>query len=154
MVAVPLVGMLIGSACFPAALPAFALPLMQGAAVAMAAARCHATALALWGGTATATAAHPLSAGTLVHMTALLLSALGGVTRAVLLVCIRRCYFWATSRALAALNGCLLLVAVATTACLDPPAVAAAPRAKLDPEVTILTTPRLYSPLHGYTHWG
>jgi len=132
VVAVPLVGMLLGSACFPEALPAYALPFMQGAAVAMAIARCHATALALVGITS------PVSAGTLVRMAALLLSALGGIVRAALLVGVERCYFWATSRALAALNGCLLLAAVVASLCLDPPSSTGPSYTKLTPEAGLV----------------
>ena len=105
VVAAPLLGMLLGSALFPAPLPAYVLPFVQGAAVAMAVARCHATASLL-------RAPSPASTDTMV----LLLSALGSVGRAALLVCFQRCYFWATSRALAALNGGLLLARL----CLEP----------------------------------
>ena len=119
--------MLLASALFPGPLPAYVLPFVQGAAVAMAVARCHATASLV-------RAPSPASTDTMV----LLLSALGSVGRAALLVCFQRCYFWATSRALAALNGGLLLARVVASLCLEPHS-----STKLGPEASVLAAASL-----------
>ena len=119
--------MLLGSALFPGRLPAYVLPFVQGGAVAMAVARCHATASLV-------RAPSPASTDAMV----LLLSALGSVGRAALLVCFQRCYFWATSRALAALNGGLLLARVVASLCLESHS-----STQLGPEASVLAAASL-----------
>jgi len=79
----------------------------------------------------------PRLGSTLVRMAAIVLSASGSVIHTAFLMSFTRCYFWATSRALAALNCCLL--AVATASCwLGEPAATPPMCSKLSPEAGIV----------------
>eukprot|EP00320_Phaeocystis_rex_P009039 CAMPEP_0119063624 /NCGR_PEP_ID=MMETSP1178-20130426/6906_1 /TAXON_ID=33656 /ORGANISM="unid sp, Strain CCMP2000" /LENGTH=691 /DNA_ID=CAMNT_0007044997 /DNA_START=21 /DNA_END=2096 /DNA_ORIENTATION=+ len=136
LVGMPVAGMLAGSVFFPDRLPGHVLLYVLGMSLAMAVSRCHAT-----GAEAVAwymrDAASPTSTSALVRMAAIVLSMSGSVIRTAFLMSISRCYFWATSRALAALNCCLL--AVTTASCwLEEPAATPLMCSKLSPGAGIV----------------